>query len=649
MKKIFSKKPLWMNMDEAYENTQFLLKYFPKYYYKVEYQMSEIKNKKIYDKTKRVKLINKFFVQDYNESGQAKIIDLVKNSRKSVKCNNFTDSRIQRSLPKITKYRLEVQKPDSWKTLARSLSVKELTVEFCGANLLRMNDAKKKGILQRNLNWVFWRILLKLRKLKKFGLLITNDFSRLIADFFQKLNQLALFLKSLDHFSIILNCIKLEQSSSFDFLNIFGRVNNLKILELNNSLFERVLQTQHLVELRSLTLIKTTFLPGDNDEVSLDFAPFRNLKDLSNLQTLELSLFLKTPNSFKSFLESFSLPDSLKSLNLSFHETFWKDPGLGIDFDFSNNPQSFTSQKLFADFYKKWANLDQLRSFSLCFTETEDVQNPSLYFLAPIFKNLKNLKKLYYANIYNNEFGRKTAVDFNYFLESLSHMRNSLNSLIVEAHAISIKKVSLNLLKQFNFDDLALCGFILGDQNLVNLFSLFSQKRTGQIFELETLVIDNDESFSKFLENLSFIPKRTEVLLSVDVRKVSKETFVGKLAEKLNGLNKKHLGLTFRCSPSLDFGELDNLSQSISNNDGCLKSLNIYDHSGNEIYNHENSSSLLFDFNTNSSSSCFTVDNLKSEEIDEEESEDEEFDDDDYFDIEDVFDDGFDDIIDENL
>jgi len=157
----------------------------------------------------------------------------------------------------------------------------------------------------------------------------------------------------------------------------------------------------------------------------------------------------------------------------------------------------------------------------------------------------------------------------------------------------------------------------------------------------------------KFLENLSLIPKRTEVLLSIDIRKVSKEIFVDNIAGKLNGLNKKHLGLTFRCAPSLHFIELDNLCKSLSNSVGCLKYLNIYDHSGDEIYNNENaSSSLLFDFNSNSnsSSSCFILD-IKSEErdenqIDEESDEEEE---DDYFDMEDVFDDGFDDIIDEDL
>jgi len=648
MEKIFSKKPLWMNMDEAYENTQFLLKYFPKYYYKAEYQMDEIKNKKVYGKTKRLKLINKFLIQDYNDSSQGKIIDLIKDSRKSVKFNNFTDPRIQHYLPKITKYRLEVQKINSWKTLARSLSVKDLTVEFCGANLLRMNETKKKVILQRNLQWVFWRILLKLRKLNKFGLLITNDFSRLIADFFQKLNQSTLFLRSLADFSITLNCLKLEQSSSFDFLNIFGSVRNLKILELNNSLFERVLQTQHLVQLKSLTLIKTTFLPDDHDEVSLDFGPFQSLKDLSNLQSLELSLYLKTPGSFKSFLESFSLPESVKSLNLSFYEIFWKDPGLGIGPDFGRS-KPFGCQKVFLNFYRKWANLDQLKSLSLCFAEAENMQNPSLYFLAPIFERLKNLEKLYYANIYNNEFGRKAAVDFNYFLESLEHLQGTLNSLIIEAHAISIRKVSLDLLKQFNFEDLALCGFILGDTNLAPLFSLFSQKRTEKVFELETLVIDNDESFSKFLEDLAFVPKRTDVLLSIDIRKVSKEIFVDKLAEKLKGLNKKHLGLAFRCAPDLNLKEFENLCRLLLNSADRLKYLNIYDHAGNEIYNHENSSSsLLFDFGSSTSSNSFFTLDLKSEEQHDEEDENDD-EDEDYFDMEDVFDDGFDDIIEDDF
>jgi len=207
-----------------------------------------------------------------------------------------------------------------------------------------------------------------------------------------------------------------------------------------------------------------------------------------------------------------------------------------------------------------------LKSLSLCFAEIDNNSIPSLYFITPFLRNLSKLTILHYANWCNLDVGKKRVMDFNYLWQSLDHLKSDLKKLFVEGFAISLRKIPNEIPVLANLEELGFCGFVLGDTNIKTLFKIFPrrniQTQKKNLLEIERLVIDDNQTFTRFLENLSDIPRQLQVSLNVDVRKLEPEGFVESLCSIGPSLNKRGLNkLTFSNAPNIENESLDKLKR----------------------------------------------------------------------------------------
>jgi len=200
----------------------------------------------------------------------------------------------------------------------------------------------------------------------------------------------------------------------------------------------------------------------------------------------------------------------------------------------------------YTNFCEKWKNLTRLESLTVCFIESQPGDsNFNFFFVASFLKNTPNLSKFYYAN--SNELFTKieNPLDFNLITESISHLQSSLITLYIETPSISLQNFTrLPLYEAGVLKKLGLCGTVIGDNRLTEIFSLSQNElgKNGAKFnvELESLVADNKESFAQVLKGLAHISRGNCLSMEIDVRKINFEDFVKVLSGNIPYLKKRN-------------------------------------------------------------------------------------------------------------
>lgn len=649
-RKVIPKFPLSVRMDDEEDHVQFLSKYLPKFYHRVDLSVADLKKWKIASKMKLLKTVRRINVKDYDQRSRKVVTSTFKKHNKNVKSLNLNDFFVLRYFPYLLRVFINIHTLSSWKLFARLLHIKYLTLEFSGVTFIRASDKSKLKALTF-LDSRLWSHLSQLKSLKYFHLQIYNKLTLEASKVLKSLSISTNLLKSLDGLTIFLNHIDIKSPNEINFPTIFQKVTSLKVYEISYSALEVVLQfTKHFQKLVSLTILKTIQFSPDDGE-SLNFESLKYFKDLHNLTTLDIAMNLNSFLSLNTFLQFFSVPKSIKLIKLNLYEILWKMAIPNIqELDLKSN-NIFRTTSLFTEFYKKWETLDNLQSLSLCFTESENYPLPSLYFITPILEKLVTLTSLHYANWYNFESGRKKALDINYLCQSVYHLRGTLQNLYLENYAISLRNLQSISLKGFNLAEVRFCGFILGDNNLKSLFHLFHLDKEKYSFpnppskiEFERLLIDNEKTFPQFLESLQYIPRNLQVILNVDIRKITSEQFLKDLCHYLPLVPRKNsLALTFTNAINLHPPDLNCLIDAL-HNDCSFEKLLILDREENELFIHDlcaGTNLLVNQYPQNYGQRVLDENSDQSDDLINESSEEE----DDDFGLEDVsFDDKLDDI-----
>lgn len=585
------KKVLWLTMDEAFENAQFLLKYCPKYYSQVDYDISELRDGRVFSKNKRIKIARAVNIRDLTSSKRTFVLNAFQMQRNNIQRTNMTDPLILKELPQLSKFSFSNNSLLQWRVILRSLSIKDLALQLSDTSLSKLGERNKKK-LSKYLSFRLLDHFFKLRQLKSFSVQIYNQFELETFEFLNKLNALTHFLESLTSLTIFLNHLKVVKVDSFDFKNIFRYVTDLRIHEIIAPILQRILNNISQFEnLKSLNIMRTIEIPQDHN-IPLTLSLSDNNQKLSKLRELDLSFNLNSPQCLTNFLKSFIVPKSIGSIKISFYEPKWSL--------FVKNPKEvstrkaniFTESNLCSDFYKKWEDLKELTTLSLCFTEIEDYPLPSFYFIIPLLAKLINLKSLYYANWHNIEVSKKKTLDFALLWNSIEHLKPTLKKLFIESYAISVRNFS-NMTERSNLEELGLCGFILGDDNMKSIFNLFSREQplsnssSKLHLELERLLIDNNEVFPRFLESLRYAPRNLEINLHVDVRKLNPESFSHTLCEVVPSLSRKEsIVLFFTNIAQIEPPILKRLYSTLCEHQK-FKNLIILDRSERELFNNQ--------------------------------------------------------------
>ena len=558
-------QPFTLRMDDAYENTQFLLKYSPKFYTRVEFDISELQNKKIMRKTKLIKIIKFLYIKNYSPKHHNLIKQTFAHHKHQIHSINLPDPSLLKCFPKITKFSLLTKDYTCWRAFLHLIDLKTLLIEF-SSNMLRDQSPteREKYALSRYLQWRLWNHLTKLKILKNIYIQIYNKFDRKLHQTLNRFNNCKPLLESLQTLSLFLHHLHLENvEEELNFLDIFQKITVMKIHEVPFATLQSFLTNiESFQSLTSLCILQTIGAPGvliyeeKNVKFNVDFAFLQRLKSLEKLRILELAFNLSSPEAITSFLNNLTMPAQIQKIKLNFCETNWKSI-------IQQNDKSFEENANLLNFYAQWKNLPNLDSLSLCFAEGDNSSNPSSLFISHLLKNLTTLSTLYYADWSSMDSGKKKAIDFNYFLQNILHLKNTLKKLHLETFSLSLRKLPNITIENplLQLQEMSLCAFILGDAQFKTLFHLFPKSSTSSsLLELERVIIDDEKSYKAFLQDIMLLPKNLQATVNIDLRKIDAETFINETSSSSLNLPKKTaLQMNFYNVPILNSLQLKKL------------------------------------------------------------------------------------------
>lgn len=509
---------LSLNKKSSYKDSQFLLKYAPKYHYSLTSDLSELRQNPLRTKTKHIKVLKSVKTRDYIRSNKSLWLSLLKSQRQNIKALSIVNPGFLRHFPKLYSYQLDLQKPDSWRTLFHLTNIKQLTLEIL-ANFHAFNQNKTP--LFNKLQQRFLRHLLKLKTLKYFHINLCNKLDPNLHNLLFQINNLGPFLNSIEAFYISFNRVIISDDTKIDFFNIYKNTKNLVLLEVPHSSIQKTLD--HLTSfqnIQSLSIQQIATNPFKNKDI-LDISFMSNFNQLTTLQKIDISLQFDNKKAFKNFLCCFTLPQTLKSLRIGFKDVCWEefDPIMNTE-DISYN--YFSTDNLFNGFYQKWEKLSNLETLSLIFTESASKSIRSTYFIEPLLKRLESLKEFHYADWGNIEGNAKKSIDFNILWQALTHLNNSLTEIIIESFSISLRNLQEPLIGHFmKLERLCIRGFIIGNLNVKEK----AKSEKGLYLEVERLVTDDEKSFYQALEMMNNCSRDVSIAINLDVRKINSLIF----------------------------------------------------------------------------------------------------------------------------
>lgn len=547
-------------LEEHASDSKTLIKRFPKYFCRVQYNALEFSNKLILSRLRRAKIIRTLCIQDFDRSYRDRVACSFIHQNKSIRSINSTSKKVLCRFPLVNTFFLSICNLSSWRSFQSLIHLKSLGLEFSSIFHFR---PKQQKVLE-NLKYKFWKHLDRLIHLRNFSIDINHELSSEIIDFLCVLNSRKKFLCELDSFTILLNHVEIKQEYDLRFPDIYNYTTTLRIHEVPFITIKNFLK--HLRDFKRLTflsILKSTIThSNDQDAESIDFTFLGELEGLPRLTSLDLAINLSPKFHLQRFLNNFTLPNCLESMKLSFFETPWKSI-FNTEGLLSESENIFSDNQYCLHFYKQWTGLLSLNSLALHFIETENYCSFSLYFVIPLLTQLSRLSVLHYSNWYSIEPKRKKPLNLNYLTSSIAHLKDSLRELYVENFAISIRKLQTDSNDFLRLKDLKLIGFVLGDVNIKELLHLYQDPKhesPQKSLEVSRLVIDKDKNFENFIHVLRRMPKTMRISLNVDMRQVSPSDFVNKmdyLASILAGRNL--MRISFFNLNSIDIGDLEKL------------------------------------------------------------------------------------------
>lgn len=547
------KNPLWLKMEDQFDNMAFLRKYAPKYYTKVDYDLTGLQKPNILNKIKAFKVIRQVKIKNYSSNKKNLFLKALKPKRKLIQ-NIEGPHRlpILHYFPLLNSHSLNVLSLRSWRTFVHLTHIQKLKLDFKMSSIKCLEELHQ-GKAGHYLQWRFWKHIMKLKTLKSLYLHICHKIDHFLYTFLERLSAQT---SSLEDSTLFLNYIEdPDLSHTYDFSNIFRQVTTLKVHELSNCMSQKLLS--HLGDfekLQNLSIIKTMKGPEEINQ-PMDFNFFTSMKKLKNLHTVEFLINLDAQTDLLNFLKAFNLPQSLHTTKLIFHEIDWNSLTFNKKIPIEQIPS-------YLEFCEKWKSLTNLESLTVCFIESQpDDSNFNYNFVASFLKQIPNLSKFYYANSNELLTKVKNPLDFNVITQSISHLQSSLTTLYIETPSISLENFNrIPLYEAGTLKKLGLCGNITGDTRLPEILSL-SQNELGKNgakfnIELESLLVDSKESFAQLLKGLSHISKGSCISVEIDMRKVDFEGFVKTLCGAIPYLKKRNFS-------KLSFSNLKDINKGI--------------------------------------------------------------------------------------
>jgi hypothetical protein len=575
-KKIFHTKVLWLGMNDNYDNLSFLQKYAPKFYSKVDFEISNLQNHQILSKTRFIKIIRSAKIQDYTSYKKGLVMRALRNKSKTLQRLKGSDLDLHKNFQNLQQFRLLTGSLSSWRALLSLQHLTSLTIE---SSSLEIETAGNSKAFER-FKWRFWAHIPEMRNLKRlscnfYGIITTSNYH-----FLQKLGTFPRFLSSLNTLTLDLNLLEDHTFEIFNLDRLSQQVNILRAKELSSSVFTRFLGNfQTYKNLHELSILQVMILEESKNPLPA-LVCLKNFHTLNELQSLELSFDFSDEKGFGIFLENFSLPPSIKNIRLSFQE-------LTLD-EF----QATSSSDLYFQFCQKWKNLPHLNSLSFTFLESSNIGPfAELNLILPILKIISRLTSLYFSSF--NELGVETTpniINFQHLWDEIQHLRPTLETLYIESALVSIENTQIEA-PLGAIKTLSICGKIIGEDQMLNLFKLFSNDPSckSRLF-LGSLSPTSKEDLIHLLKDFRYFPSHIGTCININLASLEAKDLISALCsgdQSLRIRHKENLRLSLSSIPNLKQSKLDKIVDAFEKT-GISCCLQISDRGGNILFSGDN-------------------------------------------------------------
>jgi len=558
-----SVKLLTIGPSSSSPHTYSLLKRHPKYFRKLYFITLDLENRKIFKKLQAMKIVKSLDIPCYESDIRHLVLSALKSQRNCLEDLNIKDPMLVKHFPSVSRFLVCSKVLDSWRVFLRLINLKKLTLECPYIKTSRSSCIGKI----RSFYWRFWQHLEKLKVLEDFHICFYNQIDSDLLGFLGRLDEMEKKLGSLKNFSLFLSHMDVEPDGDLDFENVKKNLTSFRVHESSFLVIQKLLKNlKHFQKLESLNILKNlSHLEDENN--TANFSYLKDFSQLTQIKTMDILINFGSGPNFVNFLEHFSIPGSIISLKLSFYEADWPALLSSNQLDNLKALNAFESHPLCLNFYNKWQTLNRLESLSLCFCERSSSDTPSLYFITPILRKLTTLKSLYFANWLNNfnhtpqltSTDKIKALNLYHLWKALNHMKPTLKKLYIDSSAISLRKFpskfELEDQEKLCLEEFGLCGLVLGDLYLEVLSKTLAKNESR--FEVESIILDNNESMMKVMDLIVNISKKIRVSVSLDMRNIDAGDFMEMMMKDFVGVMKKpHITIDFHRIPKLSSSQL---------------------------------------------------------------------------------------------
>lgn len=533
----FRAKLCFHNILKYPRDLQILLKYAPKYYNKIHYEVSEFQRYAIFKKNKAIKIMRVVNVKSSNPSAKAILIEALKNKKKTLKSLEGLHQTLLSKLPCCNSFTLDVYNLQSWKSFARVLSFQTLRLNF------KQQTAPKVGSMQylriaTYAKYRFWRHLIRLKKIRHLQIDAFKKIDAILSNFLTELSSKKVSLATLKTFSLGLYGFTDHSMLPISNFDVSQQITTIKIKEPSIKILDQLLgNLKTFSALKEFQLLKNTNRHHETSQ-HMDMTFFQGLAFLPALEKLELAINFYSGDCFFNFLESFTIPTSITAVKLKLIGVHWKYVVTSLKTDDElqqvENPFEGSKNKLCQRFYQQWKNLQHLKLLSIQLLQDEEISPYfGVYFSTPLLKNLKNLTSFEYVNLCNTD---KETFDFGSLWQPLSQL--ALRSLYIETPPICLDGFTA---ENSSLSQLSLSTTVIGDCDLKKLFVLFNKDSEKSHLNINNLLVNNDEMFVKLCQDLCEAPRNLQISINVNLKKISSgDTFVQVITDVISKLSNRN-------------------------------------------------------------------------------------------------------------
>ena len=569
MKAQLAGKVIQLDLECPKSNLKVFLKKYPKSCTQLTVDEHIFRCRKFVQRFKLTKGVQSIYYIKSHKVNFNRTLSALKSQRRYIKKLSGLDKSLLPYFPFLSSSIINMLIPSSVKSFSKLANVERLTLNFSPSKNPKQNIDQYD--LPLDVESRFWKHLSSSRH-SKFLLINGKKDDELILDFLSKLNGLEHILEGLINFVLNLSFENSRDISSqvFMFNNILKYVTKVEIsdamLPASHYLFDNIHLCPSLKTLLISNIVNSKlprYLEGKS--TFINFEPIRQIATLQNLQRLDITIVLNSPEHFKSFLTLFVLPESITSISLTMQRIKWSYILRNTNSTIGTSRNPFEENAKCLEFYNQWERLRNLDSLAFKFEFGEVPETvPTICFLVPLLKKVSNIRVLDYMNQLYWEPFEEESFNFQYFWTAIDHLKSNLKRLWIEDRSISMKNFVRNPRDILNLSEIIIYGSVTGAEgfkNVIKLFKTGEQSSKLTTLYLKDLYIDSDRFFSDCIRALVRKPINLDIKLHVDVSKISVDVITQELCQlAVEGVPNRTISLYLVNSARLDCQSIENLS-----------------------------------------------------------------------------------------